>query len=136
MLKKQLKKIRAVIYDIKDGQPYFLIFHRILRWTGWELMKETIKSKETNKQTLIRGIKEETKLKDFKIIKSLDKQEKWQALGNECFVVDTFLIKADMNQEISLGNEHDSYQWINKEKAIKKLTHNKSKDLIWNLILE
>lgn len=136
MLKKQLKKIRAVIYDIKDGQPYFLIFHRILRWKGWELMKETIKSKETNKQTLIRGIKEETKLKDFKIIKSLDKQEKWQALGNECFVVDTFLIKADMNQEISLGNEHDSYQWVNKEEAIKKLTHNKSKDLIWNLILE
>lgn len=136
MLKKQLKKIRAVIYDIKDGQPYFLIFHRVLRWKGWELMKETIKSKETNKQTLIRGIKEETKLKDFKIIKSLDKQEKWQALGNECFVVDTFLIKADMNQEISLGNEHDSYQWVNKEETIKKLTYNKSKDLIWNLILE
>jgi len=127
-----LKKVRGIIYDTKDGQPYFLIFHRVLHWKGWELMKETIESKETNEQALIRGIKEETKLKDFKIIKSLDKQEKWQALGNEYFVVDTFLIKADMNQKISLGNEHDSYQWANKEEAIKKLTHAKSKDLIWN----
>jgi len=97
-----IKKVRAIIYDIKNGQPYFLILHRVLRWQGWEFVKETLKPGENIEDALKRGIKEETGLKKFKIIKSLDKQEKWQALGNDYFVMNVFLVKADMNQEISL----------------------------------
>ena len=134
MLKRKLiKKVRAIIYDIKNGQPYFLILHRILRWNGWELLKETIELGETNEQALKRGIKEETKIEDFEIIKSLNKQEKWRALGNEYFVIDAFLVKADMNQKIVLKqkiNEHDDYKWVDKDTAIEKITHLESKNLL------
>lgn len=136
--RKLLKKVRAVIYDIKDGQPYFLILHRVLRWRGWEVLKETIEAGETEKQALIRGIREEIKFKDFKIIKSLNKQEKWQALGNDYFIVDTFLVKADMNQKISLKQEiieHDDYQWVDKKTAIKKLTWLETKKILKELNL-
>ena len=102
MRRKQVKKVRAIIYDIKNNKPYFLIFHRILRWKGWEFLKETIEKKETNRQALIRGIGEETKLKKFKIIKGLGKQEKWQADGINYVIADTFLVRADMKQKISL----------------------------------
>jgi NADH pyrophosphatase NudC (nudix superfamily) len=131
-----IKKVRAIIYDIKDSQPYFLILHRILRWQGWEFVKETIESGESMEQALKRGIKEETGLKKFKIIKKLNKQEKWQALGNDYQVVDVFLIKADMNKKISLKQkikEHDNYQWVNKETVLEKLTWPESKELLKEL---
>jgi NADH pyrophosphatase NudC (nudix superfamily) len=134
--RKLLKKVRAIIYDIKDSHPYFLILHRILRWQGWEFVKETIESGESMEQALKRGIKEETGLKKFKIIKRLNKQEKWQALGNDYQVVDVFLIKADMNKKISLKQkikEHDNYQWVNKETVLEKLTWPESKELLKEL---
>lgn len=133
-----IKKVRAIIYDIKDSQLYFLIFHRILRWQGWEFLKETIEPGESIEEALKRGIGEETGLEDFEIIKSLNKQEKWQALGNDYFVVDAFLVKADMNQKISLKQkvvEHDNYEWADREAAAEKLTHLESKKLLKELRL-
>jgi ADP-ribose pyrophosphatase YjhB (NUDIX family) len=128
-----IKKVRAIIFDIKDTQPYFLILHRILRWQGWEILKETIEPGETPRQALKRGIKEETQLEKFKIIKNLKKQEKWQALGNNYWIVDTFLVQADMNQKISLKQEiveHNGYQWADKKTALKKLTWPETKKLL------
>lgn len=128
-----VKKVRTIIYDIRESKPYFLILHRILHWTGWELLKGTINPGETNEEALKREIKEEIGLENFEIIRKLNKQEKWQALGNDYFVVDVFLVKADMNEKISLKQEiieHDDYQWVDKETALKKLTWPESKELL------
>lgn len=136
MRKKTIKKVRAIIFDIKNGQPYFLILHRILRWRGWEILKGSIKPGESNEQALKREIREETGLKNFKIIKSLNKQEKWQALGNNYWIIDTFLVQAGMDQKISLKQdiiEHEGYQWVNKKTALKKLTWLKTKKLLREL---
>lgn len=136
--KKTIKKVRAVIYDIKNNQPYFLILHRILRWCGWEFLKETIEPGETPLIALKRGIKEETKLKKFKIIKSLKYKERWRALGSIYLIVNTFLVKADRKQKLSLKQEvieHDKYEWVDKKTALKKLTWPKTKTLLKKLNL-
>ena len=107
-----------------------------MRWQGWEFVKETLEPGENVIGALKRGIKEETGLKNFEIIKSLDKQEKWQVLGNDYFVMNVFLVKADMNQKISLKQkviEHDDYQWLDKETALKKLTWPESRKLLKEL---
>ena len=133
MKKKQLKKVRAIIYDIKNNKPYFLILHRVLRWEGWEFVKETIKQGESCEKALERGIREETKLSSFEVIKKLNKQEEWQALGNYYKVVETYLVRADIKQEISLKQElieHDRYQWADKKSALEKLTWPESKELL------
>lgn len=132
------KKVRAIIYDIKDGKPYFLIFHRILRWDGWEILKETMEPEENFEQTLKRGIKEETGINNFEIIKDLNKTESWQKDGVDYEIVATFLVKAEMNEKISLRQEiieHDNYEWVNRETAIAKLTYVETKELINNLVI-
>lgn len=126
------KSYRAIIYDIKKGRPYFLILHRVLHWDGWEFPKETIKEGETPRETVTRGIKEETQLGDFKIIKKLNRQEKWQAGEINYVIADTFLVRVNMKQKISLKQEiieHDDYQWVDKENALKKLTWPKTKEI-------
>lgn len=130
---KKVKTIRAIIYDIENGKPLFLILHRTLRWKGWEFLKETIEKEESVRQTLIRGIKEETRIKKFKIIKRLGVQEKWQANRINYVIADSFLVRADMREEIFLKQEvieHDDYQWVNKETALKKLTWPKTKEIL------
>jgi len=136
MKKRTIKKVRAIIYDIKNGRPYFLILHRILRWRGWEFLKETIERGEILRKAVLRGIREETKLKKFRIIKRLDKQEKWQALGRNYFIVNTFLVKANMNEKISLKQEiveHNRYQWVDKKTALKRLTWPKTRKIFKNI---
>lgn len=131
-----MKKVRAIIYDVKDNVPYFLILHRILRWTGWEVLKETMELKETVEETIERGIREETGLHNFEIIKNLDKTEKWAEDNQEYEIVATFLVKANMNEKISLKQEiieHDKYEWVTKEEALKKLTFPETKKLISNI---
>ena len=133
---RQVKKIRAIIYDIRNNKPYFLILHRILRWKGWEFLKETIEKGETPRQTLIRGVKEETGIKKFKIIKGLNIQEKWQADGINYVIADSFLVRADMNNKISLKQEiveHNKYQWADKKTALRKLTWPKTRKLFKNI---
>ena len=136
MKKRTIKKVRAIIYDIKNGRPYFLILHRILRWRGWEFLKETIERGEILRKAVLRGIREETKLKKFRIIKRLDKQEKWQALGRNYFIVNTFLVKANMNEKISLKQEiveNNRYQWVDKKTALKRLTWPKTRKIFKNI---
>lgn len=127
------KKVRAIIYDIKDDRPYFLILHRILRWRGWEFLKETIEKRETPIKAVRRGIREETKIKKFRIIKRLNKQEKWQADGINYIIADMFLVRADMKQKISLKQEiieHDKYKWADKKTALKNLTWPKTRKIL------
>ena len=107
-----------------------------MRWKGWEILKETLEKKETLIEALKRGIVEETGLKEFKIIRSLDKKEKWVFQGNNYFIVDTFLVRADMKRKISLKQEiieHDKYAWVDKKTAVKKLTWSKTKELFRKL---
>ncbi|NCO23447.1 hypothetical protein COW09_00755 [bacterium (Candidatus Moisslbacteria) CG12_big_fil_rev_8_21_14_0_65_36_11] len=130
---KTIKKVQAIIYDLKGKKPYFLILHRVLRWKGWEPLKGTTRKGETRRQTLKREIGEETRLKNFKIIKSLGKKEKWEALGKKYAIVDIFLVRADMNEKVSLKQkvvEHDKYLWADKKTALKKLTWPKTKKIL------
>jgi len=136
MKKRKVKKVRAIIYDIENGEPYFLILHRILRWKGWETLKETLERKETSIKALERGIIEETGLKDFEIIENLGKKEKWDFRGNNYSIVDTFLVRVNMNRKISLKQEiieHDKYAWVDRKTAMRKLTWPETKELFRKL---
>lgn len=127
-----VKKVRAIIYDIKEGKPYFLILHRILRWSGWEVLKETIENNESFEDAIKRGIREETGLDNFEIVRDLNKTEKWQVNGTDYEISATFLVKANMDEKISLKQEiieHDGYEWADKETAVSKLTYSETKEL-------
>ena len=140
---KTYKKVQAVIYDIKNDKPYFLILHRILRWKGWELLKESLEKGEDVKEALIRGIKEETNLKKFKIEKKIKLNKKVIFYNKEKtvknIILDIVLVRVDINQKISLHKnsviEHDKYKWVDRKTAVKMLTFSNTKEVIRNLNL-
>ncbi|MFH1331886.1 MAG: NUDIX domain-containing protein [archaeon] len=118
------KKVQAVIYDLKKGEPYFLILHRVLHWRGWELHKGTIENNDSYKKTLRREIFEETCLRNVKIVRPLGVSFYFNRRKSK--VVEVFLVKASMRQRINISRnpckEHDGYLWADRETALKKLT--------------
>lgn len=130
-----VKKVQAVIYDIENGEPYFLVFHRILNWRGWELHKGTLEDSETPEKALRREIREETGLTKLKIVKSLGVSFYFNR--KRCKVVDVFLVRASMNNKVDLSKnpckEHDGYLWVNRNAAIRKLTWSNAKKIVKNI---
>jgi hypothetical protein len=130
---KVIKKVIAVLYDLKDGVPYYLVLHRQLRWHGWELLKETKEDHETHLETLKRGIGEETGLTDFKIRGNLGHSFEWIWGDFRVLVEDVFLVKVDMTKPITLKQkviEHDAYLWASKEEALQRLTYENTKHVL------
>ncbi len=130
---KVVRKVMAILYDVRDGKPYYLILHRVLRWHGWELLKETIENGEDNLTAIKRGIKEETGLTDFTITGRLGHKFDWVWGGTRVIVEDVFIVRADMTKPISLKQkviEHDAYLWTNKRTAMERLTYENSIDAL------
>jgi len=133
---EEIKKIVAIIYDIKNGEPYFLILHRVLRWKGWELLKGTIEDNEDTENTVAREIDEEISMKNYTIERKLGKSFDFLWGDDIVKVVDVFLVKGDMKEELNLSQEvieHDNYKWVKKDKAIELLTFENLKELLRDL---
>ncbi len=124
------KGVSAIIYD-DNGEHYFLIFHRIRGWDGWEFPKGGIKEGESPEQAIVREIQEETGLSKFSVIGKLDKQREFENDGKK-HIFDVFVVQASMNIPVQLQKhdpEHDTYLWSTKDRVKEKLTWPEEKEL-------
>ncbi|MBS3061982.1 MAG: NUDIX domain-containing protein [Candidatus Diapherotrites archaeon] len=129
--------VLAIIYrlDSVSGEPLFLIMHRKLNWSGWELLKGGIEPNESEENALRREIFEESGLKKIEIIKHLDTNmvywDRNRKIQNELSV---FLVKTDEEESVSFSNnivkEHDGFEWLSGSEAIRKLKFSDTKRLI------
>ncbi|TFF88034.1 MAG: NUDIX domain-containing protein, partial [Promethearchaeota archaeon] len=87
---------------------------------------------ETNKQTILRELKEETGIEDAEIVDNF--KEKYDYFfrfkGNLIHKnVDCYLIKAK-DQSVQLSFEHVDYAWLPIDRAIKKATYENAKRIL------
>ena len=70
-------------------------------------------------------------LKKINLIGNFDRKVGWEKEGRK-YDYHYFLVKADRDEEVRLpGNiEHDSYEWLPKEEAIKKITHSHIREVL------
>ncbi len=134
----------AIIYNDLGKERKYLIFHRILNWTGWELLKGGYDDKPTSlaskEKELMRELWEEAGLEhsEYKIEKILNSKlefeikppSKW---GHTKAHYDVFLVKA-FTDKIHFKNnhvqEHDNYKWLTLKQAIETLTFENQKEIL------
>ena len=130
--------VAAIIFD-RSGETYYLILHREAAWKGWEFAKLRVELGESAEQALLRGVREETGLRNFKVLKKLDKKREFINEGVK-HEFDVYLVEASMNVPVSTKvrkeREHDNWLWTTKDSVRQKLTWDNEKELFEHAIEE
>jgi 8-oxo-dGTP pyrophosphatase MutT (NUDIX family) len=125
---KYRKAVFIVVYSRTKKGIEYLILKRKLHWKGWEFPKGGLEKGEKIRDTIKREMKEETGLKPLSI-KKFDFSGKYKYdktyEDRKGIIGQIFTLYA---AEVKKGKvkidktEHSEYQWLNFDKAIKKLT--------------
>ncbi|MEA3329125.1 MAG: NUDIX domain-containing protein [Nanoarchaeota archaeon] len=133
------KSVFLVVYSLESEKPNYLILKRKLHWKGWEFPKGGKESLETNKETLLRELKEETNLTPLKI-KKLNKAGSYrydlatqEERGFKGQKYSLYGIEVKKGKVIIDFKEHSGFRWCTFEQAIKHLTWKDQKECL-NLV--
>jgi bis(5'-nucleosidyl)-tetraphosphatase len=142
------KSAGAIIYRLENEVPLYLLLHypSLNRKGGhWEFPKGHVESGESEEQTVLREVLEETGLKDIKIIPGFKKyikyffrqyREKTNSKDIKkgkmpwVFKLVVFFVAQTKIKEIKLSKEHIGFVWLPIDEAIKKTTFKNSKKLL------
>jgi|SRR3989338_212733 len=117
--------VAAVVFD-KRGR--FLVLKRKLHWHGWEFVKGHVE-KETARQAVLRELREETGIKNVKLIVKLPPEIFYHhenIHGHTSSVQKAFLVEY-LGGKMKLSFEHSTYRWVDKKTAERLLTYRSHK---------
>lgn len=135
---KYRKGVSAVVFR-REKKPLFLLLHRKLNWSGWEIPKGGLKGKESEEKCLKRELKEETGIKKYLMFRTnykykypwtkeyIKDNKKFHGAHFRLFVV----LDLDKTDRIKVDRrEHSGYKWVDAKKALKLLTYKDQKDAL------
>lgn len=98
----------------------------------WGFVKGIIEEEESKNETIMRELKEETGIEKAEIIDNF--QEEYQyyyKLGGNTIHkrVDCFLIETK-TKNVKLSYEHTDYSWLPYQKAMEKLSHENTRNIL------
>jgi 8-oxo-dGTP pyrophosphatase MutT (NUDIX family) len=122
------KSAGAIIFrKEKDSIYYLLLRYQSQAKKGvdyWGFPKGHIEGNETDKETALREVEEETGIKDLKFYKDFRYfiNYKFRKEGRVVFKTVIFFAAETETKEINVSFEHIGYQWIKYPQAIKELS--------------
>ena len=134
------KSAGAIIFRNVDGEPHYLLLHYPSK--HWEFAKGHIEEGENIEETIRREVKEETGIKDLKIIPGFKEYSKYffkksYGLIGEAkkkapwvFKLVVFYLAETKTEEVVISKEHIGFAWLPFEEAVKKTTFKNAKELL------
>lgn len=126
VLLKEEKSIAAVIYY---RNKYLLLKYGL---GHWEFVKGHLEEDETEKETIMRELEEETGITDASIIEGFNEQYDYFFTSGGKRIhkfVNCYLLKSN-TREVTLSYEHVGYKWLPFKEAIKQLTYDNAKRIL------
>jgi len=137
------KSAGAIIFRRVEGNIHYLLLH--YPSGHWEFPKGHIEGKESEEETVVREVREETGLTDIQIIPGFKKyikyffrqyKEKVAEADKKngkvpwIFKLVVFFVAETKTEGVKISEEHKGYTWLPIEEAIKKTTFKNSRKLL------
>ena len=120
------KSCGAVVF-LKNTEPKYLLLH--YEAGHWDFVKGNVEPNESEKDTVIRELKEETGIVDARFIE--DFREKisyfYRRQGTTIHKEVVFFLIETHTETVKLSFEHVGYTWLNYQNAMEKLTFKNAK---------
>ena len=124
------KSCGAVIFFKKDVSTLYLLLNYAAG--HWDFVKGNVEINESEKQTVVRELQEETGITDAKFIDDFREAIAYfyrrQGLTIHKEVV--FFVMESFTDKVELSFEHVGYTWLDYQHAMEKLTFKNSRDVL------
>ena len=125
------KSCGSIIYrkDESDAYKYLIILHAVNRGGHWDFPKGKVEQGESEKETALREVLEETGL-SISMKNDFREEVTYEPAPNVMKTVVFFLAHPD-NMRITLAKEEiEDFEWLSYEEALQQLTFQNAKDLL------
>jgi len=125
----QEKSCGAVVF-VKNAEIIYLLLQ--YEAGHWDFVKGNVEPNESEKDTVLRELKEETGIDATQTIEGFKERIIYYYRRQGSTVhkeVVFFLIEAD-TKKVTLSFEHVGFDWLNYERALEKLTFKNAKDVL------
>ena len=123
------KSCGAVVF-LKNREVNYLL----LRYEAghWDFVKGNVELTESEKDTVIRELQEETGITDAKFIEGFREKVEYfyRRQGATIHKEVVFFLIETHTEKIELSYEHIGYAWLNYQRALEQLTFKNAKDVL------
>ncbi|MEX0920258.1 MAG: NUDIX domain-containing protein [Candidatus Pacearchaeota archaeon] len=132
MKTKYMKSAGGVVFYIIGGKIRYLLLRHKKTGSHWGFPKGRVEVNETEKQTALREIREETGINNLKALNSFREIERYSFFKNNIKIkkkVIYFLVEVD-SLNVTLSEEHLESCWEEFSEAIEKLKDKETKEVL------
>ncbi len=124
------EKSCGAVVVLTNMEPKYLLLH--YEAGHWDFVKGNVEPNESEKDTVIRELKEETGIVDARFFD--DFREKieyfYRRQGTTIRKEVVFFLAETHTEKVTLSFEHVGYAWLNYQHALEKLTFKNAKDIL------
>ena len=123
------KSCGAVVF-LKNAEVKYLLLH--YEAGHWDYVKGNVEPNESEKDTVIRELKEETGIVDAQFVEGFREKIEYfyRRQGTTIHKEVIFFLMETHTEQVKISFEHVGYTWLNYQRAMEKLTFKNARDTL------
>lgn len=115
---------------LKNGEVKYLLLH--YEAGHWDFVKGNVEPNESEQETVIRELREETGITDAKFIENFKEKIDYfyRRQGTTIHKEVIFFLMETHTETVKISYEHVGYIWLNYQQAMEKLTFKNARDVL------
>jgi bis(5'-nucleosidyl)-tetraphosphatase len=124
------KSCGAVVYAKNNSEVKYLLLQ--YEAGHWDFVKGNVEEGESEQQTAVRELKEETGIDDASFVDGFREKISYfyKRQGATVYKEVVFFLMAAKNTNVTLSFEHVAFDWLSYDDAMKKLTFKNAKNVL------
>lgn len=127
---REEKSSGAIVFHRSNSEPQFLLLH--YGKGHWGFPKGHLEKGETEKQALLRELREETSISNANIVYGFREEIEYffKQKGDLISKTVSFYLVESHSKKVTLSSEHSEFKWLPLKKALEQLTFENTRRIL------